>query len=41
MAYTLKEGRRGFAKRRVLVAETAAEAVDLIEENDPRKYLHP
>lgn len=39
VAYTLKEGRRGFAKRRVLVAETPAEAVDLIEENDPRKIF--
>ncbi|MBY6140897.1 KR domain-containing protein [Leisingera daeponensis] len=39
VAYTLKEGRRGFAKRRVLVAETAAEAVDLIEESDPRKVF--
>ncbi|MBY6069268.1 acyltransferase domain-containing protein [Leisingera aquaemixtae] len=39
VAYTLKEGRRGFAKRRVLVAETAAEAIDLIEENDPRKVF--
>ncbi|KIC36721.1 type I polyketide synthase [Leisingera sp. ANG-M7] len=39
MAFTLKEGRRGFAKRRVLVAETAAEAIDLISENDPRKVF--
>ncbi|MEX0303439.1 MAG: acyltransferase domain-containing protein, partial [Leisingera sp.] len=39
VAFTLKEGRRGFAKRRVLVAETAAEAIDLIEENDSRKVF--
>ncbi|UWQ30885.1 type I polyketide synthase [Leisingera sp. M523] len=39
VAYTLKEGRRGFAKRRVLVAETAAEAADLLTENDPRKVF--
>ncbi|QDI74951.1 MULTISPECIES: type I polyketide synthase [Leisingera] len=39
VAYTLKEGRRGFAKRRVLVAETNAEAARLIEENDPRKVF--
>ncbi|MFY0311234.1 beta-ketoacyl synthase N-terminal-like domain-containing protein [Leisingera sp. D0M16] len=39
VAFTLKEGRRGFAKRRVLVAETPAEAAQLIEENDPRKVF--
>ncbi|WP_264212664.1 type I polyketide synthase [Leisingera thetidis] len=39
VAYTLKEGRRGFAKRRVLVAETADEAIALIEENDPRRVF--
>ncbi len=39
VAYTLKEGRRGFAKRRVLVAETAAEAAALLTENDPRKVF--
>ncbi|OED50668.1 polyketide synthase [Rhodobacteraceae bacterium (ex Bugula neritina AB1)] len=39
VAYTLKEGRRGFAKRRVLVAETPGDAVDLIAENDPRKVF--
>ena len=39
VAYTLKEGRRGFAKRRVLVAETPAEAAALLEEGDPRKVF--
>ncbi|MGR3761996.1 type I polyketide synthase [Roseobacteraceae bacterium NS-SX3] len=39
VAYTLKEGRRGFAKRRVLVAETTAEAIELLQENDPRKVF--
>ncbi|ANP38696.1 polyketide synthase [Phaeobacter gallaeciensis] len=39
VAYTLKEGRRGFAKRRVLVAETASEAADLLETGDPRKVF--
>lgn len=39
VAYTLKEGRRGFAKRRVLVAGTPEEAAALLEENDPRKVF--
>ncbi|MEW2912722.1 beta-ketoacyl synthase N-terminal-like domain-containing protein [Leisingera sp. JC11] len=39
VAFTLREGRRGFAKRRVLVAETAAEALALLQENDPRKVF--
>ncbi|KUP92421.1 type I polyketide synthase [Tritonibacter horizontis] len=36
VAYTLKEGRRGFAKRRVVVAETATEAADRLEAANPR-----
>lgn len=41
VAFTLKEGRRGFTRRRVVVAADAAEAASLLEENDPRKiYTH-
>ncbi|SFE45209.1 Acyl transferase domain-containing protein [Sulfitobacter brevis] len=36
IAHTLKNGRRGFDKRRVLVAETHAEAADLLEHGDTR-----
>ncbi|MBE1296989.1 MAG: SDR family NAD(P)-dependent oxidoreductase [Rhodobacteraceae bacterium] len=39
VAYTLKEGRRGFAKRRVVVAETASEAADLLEAADSRQVF--
>ncbi len=39
VAWTLKEGRRAFEKRRVLVAETAAQAADLLEKNDPRQVF--
>jgi acyl transferase domain-containing protein/acyl carrier protein len=39
VAYTLKQGRRGFAKRRVLVTETATEAAALLRDNDPRKVF--
>ncbi|MDK3019170.1 type I polyketide synthase [Pseudodonghicola flavimaris] len=39
VAFTLKEGRRGFDKRRVLVAENAEEAARLLEEADPRKVF--
>ena len=39
VAFTLKEGRRGFDKRRVLVAETAQEAADLLEKGDPRRVF--
>ena len=39
VAWTLKQGRRGFSKRRVLVAETLAEAADLLEDNDPRRVF--
>ncbi|MFS4582230.1 SDR family NAD(P)-dependent oxidoreductase [Phaeobacter sp. C3_T13_0] len=39
VAYTLKEGRRGFAKRRTLVAETAEEAAILLETADPRRVF--
>ncbi len=39
MAWTLKEGRRAFEKRRVVVAETAGEAAALLRENDPRRVF--
>ncbi len=39
VAYTLKEGRRAFGKRRVLVAETALEAAELLEQGDPRQVF--
>lgn len=39
VAYTLKEGRRGFQKRRVVVAETHAEAARLLEEGDNRRVF--
>ncbi|GGH23137.1 Acyl transferase domain-containing protein [Cribrihabitans marinus] len=39
VAYTLKEGRRGFEKRRVLVAETALEAAELLDSGDPRRVF--
>ncbi|MEP3332263.1 SDR family NAD(P)-dependent oxidoreductase [Sedimentitalea sp.] len=39
VAYTLKEGRKAFEKRRVVVAETATEAADLLEANDPRQIF--
>jgi acyl transferase domain-containing protein/thioesterase domain-containing protein/NAD(P)-dependent dehydrogenase (short-subunit alcohol dehydrogenase family)/acyl carrier protein len=37
IARTLKEGRRTFDKRRVLVAGTVAEAADLLTTGDPRR----
>lgn len=36
VAYTLKEGRRAFERRRVLVASTHEEAAELLEGGDPR-----
>lgn len=39
VAFTLKNGRRGFDKRRVLVAETALQAAELLETNDPRRVF--
>ncbi len=39
VAWTLKNGRRGFEKRRVIVAETATEAAQILEENDPRRVF--
>jgi acyl transferase domain-containing protein/acyl carrier protein len=39
VAWTLKEGRRGFDKRRVLVAETALEAAELLEAGDTRRVF--
>lgn len=40
IAFTLKEGRRAFDRRRVVVAETAAEAADLLEAGDPRRVFN-
>jgi acyl transferase domain-containing protein/thioesterase domain-containing protein len=37
IAWTLKEGRHGFERRRVIVAETNEAAAILLEENDPRR----
>ncbi len=37
VAFTLKEGRRAFDKRRVIVAASHAEAADLLEGRDPRR----
>jgi acyl transferase domain-containing protein/thioesterase domain-containing protein/acyl carrier protein len=39
VAFTLKEGRRGFAKRRVVVAETHEEAATLLESGEPRRVF--
>ena len=40
VAWTLKEGRRSFEKRRVLVAETHDEAASLLEGADPRRVFN-
>jgi acyl transferase domain-containing protein/thioesterase domain-containing protein/acyl carrier protein len=39
VAYTLKEGRRAFDKRRVLVAGSHAEAAEILDSNDPRRIF--
>ncbi|WP_339636430.1 beta-ketoacyl synthase N-terminal-like domain-containing protein [uncultured Sulfitobacter sp.] len=39
VSFTLKEGRRGFDKRRVLVAETHEEAATLLEGGDSRRVF--
>jgi acyl transferase domain-containing protein/thioesterase domain-containing protein/acyl carrier protein len=39
VAWTLKEGRRAFDRRRVIVAETHEEAAELLEQNDPRRVF--
>ncbi|MBZ0123924.1 MAG: type I polyketide synthase, partial [Roseovarius sp.] len=39
IAYTLKEGREGFAHRRVLVAGSHDEAAELLESGDPRRVF--
>lgn len=39
IAWTLKEGRRGFDKRRVVVADTHAEAAALLEDGDARRVF--
>jgi acyl transferase domain-containing protein/thioesterase domain-containing protein/acyl carrier protein len=40
VAWTLKEGRRAFEKRRVIVAETHAAAADLLDNTDPRRVFN-
>ncbi|NEY90541.1 type I polyketide synthase [Tabrizicola oligotrophica] len=40
VAYTLKEGRRAFEKRRVIVAESHAEAASLLEGADARRVFN-
>jgi len=39
VAWTLNKGRRAFDRRRVVVAETHAEAAALLRENDPRRVF--
>ncbi|MDF1728359.1 MAG: type I polyketide synthase, partial [Sulfitobacter sp.] len=39
ISYTLKQGRRAFDRRRVVVAETHAEAADLLEAMDTRRVF--
>ncbi|MWD29823.1 SDR family oxidoreductase [Aquicoccus sp. SCR17] len=39
VAWTLKEGRRAFDRRRVVVAESHEEAAALLEANDPRRVF--
>jgi acyl transferase domain-containing protein len=40
VAWTLKEGRRAFDKRRVIVAESHEEAASLLEGADPRRVFN-
>ncbi|TNF59351.1 MAG: acyltransferase domain-containing protein, partial [Burkholderiales bacterium] len=40
VAWTLKEGRRAFEHRRVLVAASHTEAADLLEGSDPRRVFN-
>lgn len=39
IAWTLKQGRRAFERRRVVVAENHAEAAQLLLQNDPRRVF--
>ncbi|WP_323781256.1 type I polyketide synthase [Thalassovita sp.] len=39
VAWTLKQGRRAFERRRVIVAETHEQAAELLETNDPRRVF--
>lgn len=39
VAFTLREGRHGFERRRVIVAETAGEAAELLRERHPRRVF--
>lgn len=39
IAYTLKEGRRAFERRRIVVAETAVEAAKKLAKSDPREVF--
>lgn len=40
IAWTLKNGRRAFEKRRVLVAASPEQAAELLESNDPRRVFN-
>jgi len=40
VAFTLKEGRRAFEKRRTLVAATHEEAAEMLDANDPRRVFN-
>lgn len=40
VCFTLREGRRAFAQRRVLVAASRAEAIDLLRSKDPRRVFN-
>ncbi|QBF31984.1 type I polyketide synthase [Thalassococcus sp. S3] len=39
VSYTLKNGRKAFEKRRIVVAETPEEAADLLDQGDPRRVF--
>ncbi|MBM1220410.1 SDR family NAD(P)-dependent oxidoreductase [Ponticoccus sp. SC2-23] len=39
VAFTLKEGRRAFEKRRVVVADSHGAAAETLEQNDPRRVF--
>ncbi|WP_033419184.1 type I polyketide synthase [Pseudorhodobacter ferrugineus] len=40
VAWTLKHGRRAFEKRRIVVAESHAQAADLLENTEPRRIFN-
>ncbi|PIE12981.1 MAG: polyketide synthase [Rhodobacterales bacterium] len=39
VAFTLKDGRKGFEKRKVIVAETHEQAAELLENDNPRRVF--